>query len=162
MRAAILASVSLVSSMYFSSVMALLCAYFTVFVKLFVQYMNAAVQNHRLDSVMPRVTPLKQPLRPTFLRRWREYNKLSQDDAAALIGIDRSLLSKVENGKAPYNQAFLEAAAYAYKCEPVELLIRDPFLANALWALINAIRKAPESKQQQIAEIVETLLKSLS
>lgn len=109
---------------------------------------------------MPRVTPRQRPLRPTFLRQWREHNNLSQETAASRIGVDRSLLSKIENGKAPYNQSFLEAAAYAYKCEPVDLLIRDPKSKNGIWTLIDAVRTAPPSKQKQITEVADTLLKT--
>lgn len=109
---------------------------------------------------MPRVTPRQRPLRPTFLRQWREHRNLSQDDAAERIGIDRSLLSKVENGKAPYNQAFLEAAAYAYRCDVADLLMRNPLDKSAPWALIDVVREAPPALQKQIFTVVESLLKT--
>jgi transcriptional regulator with XRE-family HTH domain len=109
---------------------------------------------------MPRVTPRAKPLNRTFLRQWREYRHLSQEKAASRMGIDRSLLSKIENGKAQYNQGFLEAASMAYMCEVVDLLIRDPKPTSGLWTLIDAVRKTPQAKQKQIFEVVETLLKS--
>ena len=109
---------------------------------------------------MPRVTPRKAPLRRTFLRQWREYRNLSQDAAADRIGVSRTLLSLVENGKAPYNQSFLEAAAMAYMCEPQDLLVRNPKDKSAIWSLIDAVRTAPESTQKQIQAVVETLIKT--
>ena len=109
---------------------------------------------------MPRVTPRKQPLRRTFLRHWREYRNLSQEAAADRIGVDRSLLSKIENQRAPYNQAFLEAAAMAYMCEPADLLIRNPKDKNAVWSLMDALRSAPEPTQKQIQAVIETLMKT--
>lgn len=109
---------------------------------------------------MPKVTPRFKPLRRTFLRHWREKNNLSQDQAAEAIGIDRSQLSRIENGKAPYNQSFLESAAYIYKCDPQDLLMRNPLDQSALWSLMDAVRNASQEKQRQISAVVETLLKT--
>lgn len=109
---------------------------------------------------MPKVTPRIRPLRRTFLRHWREFRGLNQDQAAERIGIDRSQLSRIENGKSPYNQAFLEAAAYAYRCDPADLLMRNPLDESAIWALMDAVRNATTEKQKQISAVIETLLKT--
>lgn len=109
---------------------------------------------------MPKVTPRIKPLRRTFIRHWREHRGLNQDQAAERIGIDRSQLSRIENGKAPYNQPFLEAAAYAYRCDPADLLMRNPLDKDAIWALIELVRDATPEKQKQISAVVETLLKT--
>lgn len=109
---------------------------------------------------MPKVTPRIRPLRRTFIRQWREYRDLNQDQAAERIGIDRSQLSRIENGKAPYNQAFLEAAAYAYRCDPADLLMRNPLDETAIWSLVDAVRNATIERQKQIVAVVETLLKT--
>lgn len=109
---------------------------------------------------MPKVTPRKAPLRRTFLRQWREYRNLKQDVAAERIGIERSHLSKIENGRMPYNQAFLEAAAMAYLCEPADLLVRNPIDKSAPWTLMDALTKADKPTRQQIIAVVETLLKT--
>lgn len=109
---------------------------------------------------MPRVTPRQKPLRRTFLRQWREHRNLTQDQAADRMGIDRSLLSKVENGKAQYNQAFLEAAAMAYSCEPSDLLIRNPKDKSAIWSLIDSARQAPANVQRIIVATVESIIKT--
>jgi transcriptional regulator with XRE-family HTH domain len=85
---------------------------------------------------------------------------MSQERAAERIGCDRSFLSKIESGKSEYNQAFLEAAADAYRCEPADLLIRNPLVKNSLWTLLEALQKAPLSKQEAIAAVVETMLKT--
>jgi transcriptional regulator with XRE-family HTH domain len=109
---------------------------------------------------MPRVTPKKQPLRRTFLRQWREYRNLTQQSAADRIGVDRSLLSKIETGISPYNQSFLEAAAIAYLCEPADLLMRNPQDKSAVWTLIEAVRQTSPGTQKQIQAIVETIIKT--
>lgn len=109
---------------------------------------------------MPRVTPRQKPLRRTFLKQWRQYRKLSQERAAERIGVDRSLLSRIENGKSPYNQSFLESAAIAYSCEPVDLLIRNPKDKSAIWTLIDGVTKSPPELQRQIQAVVESLMKT--
>lgn len=109
---------------------------------------------------MPKVTPRIRPLRRTFIRHWREFRELNQDQAAERIGIDRSQLSRIENGKAPYNQAFLEAAAYAYRCDPADLLMRNPLDDDAIWTLIDVVRGTSSEKQKQISAVIETLLKT--
>lgn len=109
---------------------------------------------------MPKVTPRQAPLRRTFLRQWREYRNLNQDQAADRIGVDRSTLSRIENGKLPYNQAFLEAAAAAYLCEPADLLVRNPKDKSAPWTLMEALKQAEPAQRQQIIAVVETLLKT--
>jgi transcriptional regulator with XRE-family HTH domain len=61
-----------------------------------------------------------------YFLEYREAAGLSQIEAAERIGIDRSHLSKVENGKRPYNQSMLEAAALVYECTPADLISRPP------------------------------------
>ena len=109
---------------------------------------------------MQKTPPKKTPLRRTFLRHWREYRNLTQAQAADRIGIDQSQLSRIERGKYPYNQGFLEAAAIAYLCEPADLLMRNPKDKNAVWTLIEAVRGAPEPTQKTIQAVVESIIKT--
>lgn len=109
---------------------------------------------------MPRITPRLKPLARTFLRQWREFRNLSQDQPAPRIGVDRSLLSKIENAKAPYNQAFLESAADAYLCTPADLLMRNPLDKSAVWNIMDNLAKAPKPDRERIIEAVQILLKS--
>jgi transcriptional regulator with XRE-family HTH domain len=67
----------------------------------------------------------KRPRRRTFLRQWRDKAGLNQEQAADRIGLTQSQLSRIESGRSPYNQDFLERAAEAYQCEPADLLMRD-------------------------------------
>jgi transcriptional regulator with XRE-family HTH domain len=87
-----------------------------------------------------------------FFREHRKHKGLTQEGAAAQIGIDRSYLSKLETGKEPYNQAFLEAAAKVYHCAPHDLLSRNP----AAPSLVNEFRELPLDLQEQLLEIART------
>lgn len=106
------------------------------------------------------MTPKKQPLRRTFLRQWRDYRNLTQEAAAARIGVDRSLMSKIESGRSPYTQNFLEAAAIAYLCEPADLLMRNPLDKSAIWTLMDAVKSSSVNTQKQIQAVVETIIKT--
>lgn len=73
--------------------------------------------------------PVKKPapkLRRTFLKEWRAYRRLTQEQAAERFNMDRSNLSRVERGEIPYSQGLLEAAAEAYDCEPWDILNVNP------------------------------------
>ncbi len=109
---------------------------------------------------MPRQAQPKPQLRRTFLRQWREHRNLTQDQAAERIGLDRSQLSRIENGQSPYNQPFMEAAASAYRCDVADLLMRNPKDKSAIWTLIDAVRDTSPATQRQIQAIVETIIKT--
>lgn len=50
-------------------------------------------------------------------------------------------LSRIESGKQPYTQDFLEAAASVLSCEPSDLIVRDPNIADAPWTLEDALAR---------------------
>lgn len=75
------------------------------------------------------MAPVKKPphvRRKHFLWEWRKHSGLSQEDAADRLEIDRSSISKYENGEVPYNQDLLERMAVIYGCEPADLLSVEP------------------------------------
>ena len=48
---------------------------------------------------------ISQPYRRHFFKEWREFRGLTQEDAAAQMAvIDRTNLSRLERGAAPYGQ----------------------------------------------------------
>jgi transcriptional regulator with XRE-family HTH domain len=81
-----------------------------------------------------------------FLREWRKHRGVTQEGLADRIGIDRTIVSKIENGKLDYHQHFLEAVAYALMCEPADLLMRDPTAPEAIWSIWERIPPADRPK----------------
>lgn len=62
-----------------------------------------------------------------FIKEWRTLHaKITQEVAAERSGLDRSHISKVENGRRKYDEEFLEAAAKVYRCTPADLIGRHP------------------------------------
>lgn len=74
----------------------------------------------------------KGPRARTFIRLWREYRELSQDQLAEAMselsktGITGASVSRTENGFSPYSQDFLEVAAAVLGCSTTDLISRDP------------------------------------
>ena len=95
----------------------------------------------------------------TFLKEWREYRNLTQEKAAERIGVEQPTLSRIERGVSPYSQDFLEQAAFAYMCEPADLLMRNPLDDDAVWSIADNLRKASPADQERAAAIIDALLK---
>lgn len=89
-----------------------------------------------------------------FIKQWRRFRDLSQEQLADRIGVDRTAISKIENGKQEYSQGFLEAAAYALMCEPADLIMRDPTAPSAIWSIWESI---PEVDRPKAIAILSTL-----
>lgn len=103
------------------------------------------------------MAPVPKPRRNlgrTFLKEWREYRGLTQEQAAERLNISRTLLSKIENAKSPYSQGLLEAAAEAYRCEPADLIMRDP--ESPVWSIYDTLKALPKAQQEHVEQIVKT------
>lgn len=89
-----------------------------------------------------------------YIKEWRKHRGLTQDQLAERIGMDKGYLSKIENGKRRYDQPFLEAAAVVLRCEPADLLIRDPSDPDGIWSVWDGLKPI---ERQQVVEIAKTL-----
>lgn len=99
---------------------------------------------------MPPVRKPKPRFRRTFLKEWREYRELTQEQAAERVGMDRSNLSRVERGEVPYSQALLEAASEAYRCEPWDLLNVNPLKEGEVIDLTSLLKGASPEMRAEI------------
>lgn len=107
------------------------------------------------------MAPVKKqnaPLGSTYLRAWRDHCGLDQDTAASAIGISRTLLSKMENGRSPYTQRTLEAAAQLYKCLPAQLLVNDPSRGTSLIELFETLERLDEQAKQRAIRVIKAHL----
>lgn len=101
--------------------------------------------------------PPRKVRRRTFIRAWREYRNLTQDQLAERVGISKPQLSRIENGLQPYSQDLLEALAEHLQTDPASLLMRDPDDEDAIWSLWDS---AKPGVRAQIAAIAKTLTKT--
>lgn len=58
---------------------------------------------------------------PVLLREWRQYRALSQEDLAALAGIQRSTIIDIESGKRVPRPSTLRKLAQGLKVSPEDL-----------------------------------------
>ena len=107
---------------------------------------------------MAPVSKPKRKLRRTFLKEWRDYRMLTQEQAAERLNVSRSLLSKIENAQSPYTQGFIEAAAEAYGCDVPDLLMRDP--NSPVWSIYDTLKALPKDQQEHVEAIVKTFRKA--
>jgi transcriptional regulator with XRE-family HTH domain len=89
-----------------------------------------------------------------YIKEWRKFRGLTQEQLAERVGIDKSYLSKIENGKKRYDQPFLEAAAEALRCEPGDLIVRDPLDPEGIWSIWDTLEPVA---RRQVVEIAKTL-----
>lgn len=101
-----------------------------------------------------RVTMWPMAKRGHFIKEWRKHRGLTQDQLADRIGMNRAYLSKIESGKRRYDQPFLEAAADVLRCEPADLIIRDPSDPDGIWSIWDQLKPVERS---QVVEIARTL-----
>lgn len=95
-----------------------------------------------------------------FLREWRKYRHLTQQQLADRIGTVVSSISQLENGKQGYSQAILEALADALMCEPWDILNVNPLKEGDVVDLTRLLKDAsPEQKAEAIG-YVKGLLRS--
>lgn len=89
-----------------------------------------------------------------FIRQWRKFRGLTQEQLADRIGISRPQLSKVEKGARKYDQAFLEAAAEELRCDVADLLVRDPTAPEGIWSIWDTLNPV---ERAQVVEVAKAL-----
>lgn len=90
-----------------------------------------------------------------FLKEWRSSAKLTQGQVAEQIGYERSYYSRIENGKRGYDQEILERLAKLYRCEPAELIARNPAKAELLWDIVRRLKADDVLRLTEIAKTLE-------
>lgn len=90
-----------------------------------------------------------------FIREWRKHRGFTQDQLADQIGITKSYLSKIESGKRRYDQPFLEAAAEVLRCEPADLIIRDPADPEGIWSIWDQLKPVQRDLVVEMAKTIK-------
>lgn len=92
-----------------------------------------------------------------FIKEWRKFRGLNQEQLAERIGIGKPYVSKIENGKRRYDQPFLEAAAVALNCTVADLLVRDPTDPEGIWSIWDTLKPA---ERVQAVSVIKALKKT--
>lgn len=89
-----------------------------------------------------------------YIREWRKFRGLTQEQLADRLEVATSSISQLETGKQGYSQAILEALANALMCEPADLLRRDPNKAGELVDLFDSLN---DDDRKRAAQIIQAL-----
>lgn len=109
---------------------------------------------------MPSVKRPGRTRHHTYIRQWRDFRRLTQDQVAERIGISRVNYGRIEAGKVPYNQDFLELCAEALKCTKADLLERDPVTESLVDQLRAVLGRATEDQQLIVLRVAKSLIEN--
>lgn len=105
----------------------------------------------------PKRPPRKRlgPSKKHFIKEWRRYRDMGQAEVATLLSVSTSHISQIERGTMNYTRATLEDLAYALKCEPADLLGRNPSTPeSALWRFIVGLNPEQQAQALRVLEVV--------
>lgn len=110
---------------------------------------------------MVKVTPNPKPRAVRhFLREWRKYRRLTQQQLADRIDSTASAISQLENGLINYTQPTLEALAVALSCDPGDILVHNPFIEDAIYELNKILRLASTPDRERAMRVIREMLKT--
>ena len=90
------------------------------------------------------------------MRQWRQHRDKTLVQVAEELHMTHGQLSKIERGKQPYNQELLERLADIYRCDVVDLLIRDPSEPTNIWSIWDQARPG---ERRQIVDVAAALVR---
>lgn len=109
--------------------------------------------------MVKQVRPILKPRKAHhFIREWRKYRRLTQEQLAERIDQTSGAISQLENGLINYTQPTLEALAVALSCEPGDLLSRDPAIDDAVYELQKILRMASGPDQEKALRVLREVL----
>ena len=94
---------------------------------------------------------------PNFLRDWRDYRKLTQEELAAAVRTSASVISMLETGDRQLNAKWLRKLAPVLGTSPGFLLDHNPYELNS--DILEIWNRAAPEQQEQIIALAETVVK---
>lgn len=92
--------------------------------------------------------------RHTYIRQWRKFRKLTLEKLAERIDVTAGALSQLERGETGYTQPMLEALAEELRCDPADLITRDPAHDASILLLWS---KIPEMGRARALSVLKAL-----
>jgi transcriptional regulator with XRE-family HTH domain len=90
--------------------------------------------------------------RRIFLRQWRKYRGLTQEQVAEYMGWSVSNVSQLERGEQGYSDEGLAKLAELLRCTPGQILEVDPTDDNAIWSLWERAQPGQRSALLEVAK----------
>lgn len=98
------------------------------------------------------VQPRFKQRRRIYLREWREYRTLTQEQLAERVGWSVGNISQLERGLQGYSDEGLALLAEALQCTPGQILDVNPLDDNAIWSLWERARPAQRNALLEVAK----------
>jgi transcriptional regulator with XRE-family HTH domain len=108
--------------------------------------------------MVTRIGPSNARPRRIFLREWRQYRRLTQQQLADRLDTTKGTISRIETGERDYTGGFLEVAADALQCEPADIISRDPTAPVPDRTIDDMLRNASDQLRRQVVAMVAALL----
>lgn len=127
--------------------------------------LSASPRNHKLCGVhllgrcdTGRMESTDKNAGPNFLRHWRLFRKMTQEELADEVGTNANMIGYLETGERGLSAKWLRRLAPALKTTPGMLLDHDPAALDS--DIIDIWVNSDERQRKQIAEIAKTLVKT--
>lgn len=83
----------------------------------------------------------KERRRRYYFKEWRKHRGLTQQQLAERVDLSVSSISQLETGEQGFSEGTLEALAFALRCEPGDLLSRNPKVEGDVIDLMRLIER---------------------
>ena len=92
-----------------------------------------------------------------FIREWRLYRGLSQDQLAERIGKTRGLIGQIETYKTNYSSS-IEAIAEALNCTPDDLRLVNPTKEGKVIDIMDLLRQATPDQRERVLGYAQAVI----
>ena len=97
-----------------------------------------------------------------FLKEWREYRGMTQQQLADAADLTKGYVSNLERGQKRYNEDTLEVFAKVLRCEPWELIGRNPLADDERQGaeIVDIWDRIPVGQKQTAARVLKSFADS--
>lgn len=92
---------------------------------------------------------------PTYLRQWRTFRDLTQEELAEKVEMTSSSISQLETGNQGFTDKSLARMAAALNCTPADLLVHDPQREDSFWPLCQAAEKLEGRDRRRLFRLMQ-------
>lgn len=91
---------------------------------------------------------------PTYLKNWRKFRKMTQEELAAKVQMSPPSISQLERGLQGFSDKSLAQLAVALDCTPGALLVHDPLRRDSFWPLCEMAEKLGGDDRRRLFRIL--------
>lgn len=124
---------------------------------------EGAARAHPLGMPRKARSSPKPTRHQTHIKAWRKHRGLTLEKLTERLLVEEEIeisdgqLSRIERGKQPYSQDLLEALARVLRCDPADLIVRDPTQPEAIWSIWEQLSG---QERTQAVELLKVLKKT--